>query len=938
MELVDLPVEEGYLPRDATSRSGSLFGAYTNRRLQSAEVLALIRGEVDAIYVAGGRGPDLEALLDVDVVFDIAGQDDPALKINNITPAALTVSGALLDERPDLVTRYVAATLRAARWAAEHPAETRRIIAHEVGIAEDFVEPGYPRAIHAHLEPTLDEGLVAAIESQQAVPARARLHRRRLRRAGVDRRRPARRRPRAGGAMKRLLWLPALLLAVVALAGCGSDDEGGGTAAASGGGGETVTLTVGVPRSFGYLSTLWARDVQPEGVKIEYKYFPVFTDMLTALNSGKIDLTEIGSVGAVQSFANGGNVRVVAVTEPNAENCGLLVPKDSPVQTFADLKGKKIAFLKSTNSYISFLHQVKAAGLEEGDFQIVEITGPPANKAFQSGQLDGYYSIDPNMADLVEQTGGRIISSCAEADVENLYPYVATTAALEDKRDAIGAVIQAVADNIAWIQANPDEQATLLAPKLGFSESAIKTTYARGAKKLQTDRRHVLRRRAGGHRRADRGEDRHEAGRREGRLPAGLQRPRDPAGRRVRALADTVADRSVPRDVRVIASDEEAVAAARGYAASLRPGAVVRDRERQLPFEELRELARTGLLGMRVPPRGAAAATVEVFRLLAAPTRVAQIPQNHVCFVDTLIRYGSAQRDFFLAEFLAGARLGNALSERGGTTSRDWVTRLVRRAGGDYLLNGRKYYSTGALTAQWLPVFALDEAGEIAIAYVPRDAPGVHVDQDWNAFGQRATFSGTTVLEDVAVPAEWVVHGAMGRPQAGTFAAFGQLMHVAVEDVRHRAAGARPGRRRRTTRTLARRRLEQVRAAVACCEARRSTRPSHGDARRARRRGRQGVRRRRRAGGVERDLRLLGQQRGRHRARPRPPLAQRADAHAARSRALQAPPPRPPRRRRRRSPAGARPHLSGAVCRRRRRQPAACGAHATRLRPARLAA
>ena len=161
-------MDEQYLPRDATSRSGSLFGAYTNRRLQSAEVLALIRGDVDAIYVAGGRGPDLEALLDVDVVFDIAGQDDPELKINNITPAALTVSGALLEERPDLVARYVAGTLRAARWAADHPVETRRIIAHEVGIAEDFVEPGYPSAIHAHLEPSLDEELVAAIESQQA--------------------------------------------------------------------------------------------------------------------------------------------------------------------------------------------------------------------------------------------------------------------------------------------------------------------------------------------------------------------------------------------------------------------------------------------------------------------------------------------------------------------------------------------------------------------------------------------------------------------------------------------------------------------------------------------------------------------------------------------------------------------------------------------------
>lgn len=167
VELVDLPVGETFLRGDANSHSGSLFGAYTNRRLQSAELLALVRGEVDAIYLAGGRGPDLEALAGVKVVFDIAGQPDRELKINNITPAALTVSGALLDERPDLVARYVAATLRAARWAADHPVQTRRIIAHEVGIAEDFVLPGYPGEIHANLEPTLDDELVAAIESQK---------------------------------------------------------------------------------------------------------------------------------------------------------------------------------------------------------------------------------------------------------------------------------------------------------------------------------------------------------------------------------------------------------------------------------------------------------------------------------------------------------------------------------------------------------------------------------------------------------------------------------------------------------------------------------------------------------------------------------------------------------------------------------------------------
>lgn len=266
------------------------------------------------------------------------------------------------------------------------------------------------------------------------------------------------------------------MLATVALAACGSSS---GTSSANN------TLVIGVPRNFGYLSTLWARNVQPVGYHIEYKYFPVFTDMLTALNAGKIDLTEIGDVGAVQSYVNGGTVRAVAVTQPNSHNCGLLVPKGSTATSLADLKGKKIIFLKATNSYIMFLHQIQQEGLKQSDFDIVQISGPAANKAFAAGDVAGYYTIDPNMADIVEQTGAKLITSCAQENVENLYPYVATDSAIAHKSKAIAALIKSVATNIAWIHTHPAEQAKLLAAKLGFSQSAINTTYARGATGLQ---------------------------------------------------------------------------------------------------------------------------------------------------------------------------------------------------------------------------------------------------------------------------------------------------------------------------------------------------------------------------------------------------------------------------------------------------------------------
>jgi len=235
--------------------------------------------------------------------------------------------------------------------------------------------------------------------------------------------------------------------------------------------------------------------------------------------------------------------------------------------------------------------------------------------------------------------------------------------------------------------------------------------------------------------------------------------------------------------VQVIASDDEAIAAAAAYAAQIAPGAVERDATGRLPHEELRALAETGLLGMRVPPSfGGAGVRVEtvaeVFRLIsAADPAIGQIPQNHVQFVDTIIRYGGdAQRALFLPRFLAGARLGNALSERGGPTALDWVTRL---AGGR--LNGRKYYATGALTAQIVPVFATDEDGTVVVVYVPRDAPGVEVDQDWDAFGQRGTFSGTATFTDVAVQDVWVLRRPFGREPADTHGAFGQLIHAAVD-------------------------------------------------------------------------------------------------------------------------------------------------------------
>ncbi|MEU5317786.1 SfnB family sulfur acquisition oxidoreductase [Streptomyces sp. NPDC021056] len=238
----------------------------------------------------------------------------------------------------------------------------------------------------------------------------------------------------------------------------------------------------------------------------------------------------------------------------------------------------------------------------------------------------------------------------------------------------------------------------------------------------------------------------------------------------------------------VIADEAEALAVAAALAEEFREGASARDSERRLPRAELDRLSATGLLAVTVPAEHGGAdvgpqTLAEIFRLLAsADASLAQIPQSHFAYVNVIRRQGTErQRKFFFAEFLSGRRLGNAQSEAGTRHVQDIRTRLAPRPDGSYVLDGVKHYATGALFADWIPVLARAEDGKLHVAYVPRDAPGLTVIDDWDGLGQRTTASGTVRLEGVEVPADRVLphHLTFEGPQL--HGAVAQLLHAAID-------------------------------------------------------------------------------------------------------------------------------------------------------------
>jgi SfnB family sulfur acquisition oxidoreductase len=239
--------------------------------------------------------------------------------------------------------------------------------------------------------------------------------------------------------------------------------------------------------------------------------------------------------------------------------------------------------------------------------------------------------------------------------------------------------------------------------------------------------------------------------------------------------------------VTVIKSSGEAIAVAVDYAASIADGVIERDRAGAVPVAELAAFDASGLLGITVPaqhggPELPASVLAEVIRSIAAvDPAIAQVPQAHYLLIDVLAVHGNDhQRERLFGSALAGGRLGNGLAERGGKHAQDLKTRLRGPAAGPRL-TGRKYYCTGAITARWIGVSALDQDGHLVLAFVEKDAPGVTIDDDWNVMGQRATVSGSAIFDDVPVDPELVLpyERAFGVPQQ--LGARAQLVHAAIQ-------------------------------------------------------------------------------------------------------------------------------------------------------------
>lgn len=163
VELVDYVIESGQSDAPAERVAGvNTFGS--RRGGQNSELVGLLRGEVDAIFLKGAHATHTAQQFGLHTVIDTGVHPEPLIRANNGTPRTLTVDQHLIEQHFDSAVRIVDQVLRAEEWAHANPDETRRFLARETNSSEFWVTKAYGEDAHLRLRTDLSPSSTAGLQ------------------------------------------------------------------------------------------------------------------------------------------------------------------------------------------------------------------------------------------------------------------------------------------------------------------------------------------------------------------------------------------------------------------------------------------------------------------------------------------------------------------------------------------------------------------------------------------------------------------------------------------------------------------------------------------------------------------------------------------------------------------------------------------------------
>lgn len=214
-------------------------------------------------------------------------------------------------------------------------------------------------------------------------------------------------------------------------------------------------FTIAVPKQLGYFAE--------EGLEVEIITTNGSSAALLALVSNSADIAYASSISLASAVENQLPVKAFAgitVKWPYF----IAVPKDSPIQSIADLKGKKVGIInRASASYLDLQANLHLAGLTENDVTVIPVgVDAQAAAALRAKQIDALDNYSDSFTN-IQNIGIELRFLPRPEKLENLFSVtmITRTQTLQKNPEVLVRFARAAYKGIIYAQQHPQEAMAL---------------------------------------------------------------------------------------------------------------------------------------------------------------------------------------------------------------------------------------------------------------------------------------------------------------------------------------------------------------------------------------------------------------------------------------------------------------------------------------------
>lgn len=242
---------------------------------------------------------------------------------------------------------------------------------------------------------------------------------------------------------------------------------------------QPATQPIYIARALGLLEPIEKK----HNVKIEFRVFSYGAPENQAMAAGELQMASAGMGPAIVAAARL-PAKLVAISI--LEQTAILVPKDSPVKSVKDLKGKKVAFPgEGSQQYPLLLKALADAGMKESDIQLFKTKGSDIPTLLQQKSVDAGITWDPHVSNALAAGHSRVVLKAEKIMPIKENHYIgngeyARIDFIERRPEVVQDLVTANVKAIDYILKDPKGAAKLWSQQIGFPVEVIDFSLAEG--------------------------------------------------------------------------------------------------------------------------------------------------------------------------------------------------------------------------------------------------------------------------------------------------------------------------------------------------------------------------------------------------------------------------------------------------------------------------